>query len=256
MSPTASGSSGGNRRWYWIAGIGGCLLLLSLCIVTVAASYFFWGQTQLAQQTPDSPKVIEIEREVTRIVRVTEVVESQEVIEKEVTRIVEVPKIEATVAPEQTQPVEATQPPEVSDATAVPEQATPISRPPARPASIHLKTGQTTTLADGWTWICIGHFSVKAPDGREFNHYHDGGIHMGLITVLQADSKARLSGPDGMPDGVPIGDCIPVSVNEKNDKIAWAIDIELGRGCTGSGCDVVRVVEIDRNYNIISDELK
>jgi hypothetical protein len=104
MAPTASGASGGNRRWYWIAGIGGCLLLLSLCIVTVAASYFFWGQTQLARRTPDSPAIIEIEKQVTRIVEVTRVVEATVVVEKtqtvEVTRQAEIATITETPAPQ------------------------------------------------------------------------------------------------------------------------------------------------------------
>jgi hypothetical protein len=105
MSPTASGSSGGNRRWYWIAGIGGCLLLLSLCIVTVAASYFFWGQTQLVRQTSDSPAMSEIERQVTRIVEVTRVVEVTVVVEKtrtaEVTRKPEIAAVTKTPDPQE-----------------------------------------------------------------------------------------------------------------------------------------------------------
>ena len=96
------------RKWYWIAGLGGCAVLLLLCALGVTTAYLYVQREQLARQTPAPPVVIE--KEVTPVV-----------IEKEVTRIVEVPKIEATMAPEQTKPVEATRPPSVVTGTTPPE---------------------------------------------------------------------------------------------------------------------------------------
>lgn len=125
-----------------------------------------------------------------------------------------------------------------------------------RPTYIHLKTGQSATLADGWIWICIGDFSITSPNGSKFNYYDVGGVTTGLVIVFEANSRANLSAPADVPNGVDIGDCHPVSSSEKEDKLTWAIDLQLRQGCTGNGCGSVRIVEIDRNYNLISDYWK
>lgn len=120
----------------------------------------------------------------------------------------------------------------------------------------HLKTGQTAILPDDWMWICIGDFSITAPDGRTFNYYDIGGVTTGLIIVLEANTRGRISGPEDVPRGVDIGDCHPILPSEKTEKLNWAINLQLRQGCTGSGCGSVRVVEIDRNYNVTSDYWK
>jgi len=122
-----------------------------------------------------------------------------------------------------------------------------------RPSYIHLKTGQSATLTDSWIWICIGDFSITSPNGSRFDYYDVGGVTTGLVIVFEANSKATLSGPADMPNGIDIGDCYPVSPSEKEDKLTWAIELQLSQGCTGNGCASVRVVEIDRNYNLIND---
>ena len=128
-------------------------------------------------------------------------------------------------------------------------------QPSSRPPSIHLRTGETQMVSDGWIWVCTGDFAVTAPDGRKLHPYDQGVSSTGLILVLEANSRATLSGPDNMPNGIVIGDCHPVTQEEKNAKVSWAISEQLSHGC-GSSCTSVRIVEFDANLDIITDYWK
>ena len=161
--------------------------------------------------------------------------------------------VTATPSQPMTQP---TQPPtSAATNTTQPAQITYVPQQVINPPSpLHLKVGESVMPIEGWIWVCTGDFAVTNTSGNRFE-YFDNLPNTGLVLVLGADSRMTLSGPSNMPTGLGIGDCIPVSLAQKENAVSVAVSNQLTGGC-GSRCSSTRVVELGKDGKVFADYWK